>query len=225
MPSPFPGMNPFLERESIWSTFRLMFISHAHFHIQSQLPKRYVGQLGSRTYTTEPPLERRLLDVPDVEKCYHLLIRDLDADEVVTIVEFLSPVNKYPGAHRERYLAIRNEILQSQTNFIEIDLLRDGPRMPPSDELPPCDYGVVVSRVGERPRSNVSLWCLRDPMPSVPIPLRAGMSDVTLDLKAVIDRVYDGAGFANYIYTGPPEPRLAPDDMAWASQFLPNAKS
>jgi len=217
-------MNPYLERESVWSTFRAMFITQTHFHIQAQLPNRYVGQLGNRTYTTEPPLERRSLDVPDVEKCYPLLIRDLETDQVVTVVELLSPVNKYPGAHRERYLSIRSEILRSRTHFVEIDILRGGPRMPP-DDLPTCDYCALASRIEERPRAGVWPWRLRDPMPLVPIPLKAGDADAQLNLKVVIDHVYDVGGYEDYIYSGPPEPRLAPDDMTWAAQFLPAAKS
>ncbi|MBP3955738.1 hypothetical protein J8F10_10635 [Gemmata sp. G18] len=43
-----------------------------------------------------------------------------------------------------------------------------------------------------------------------------------MNLKTVIDRVYyDGGRYGNYIYSGPPEPRPAPDDDAWAAAFLP----
>ncbi|WP_439630709.1 DUF4058 family protein [Gemmata sp.] len=224
MPSPFPGMNPYLERESVWSTFRLSFICAANAQLAAQLPEHYIVQVGTRKYVTEPPPERRHLDVPDVEKCPHVLIRDLETEQTVTLIEFLSPVNKYPGAHRERYMAIREEILRSRAHFIEIDLLRGGPRMPPS-ELPTCDYCAIVSRVEERPEAGVWPWRVRDPLPVLPVPLRAPDPDATLDLKAVVDRVYDEGRYANYVYGGPPEPRLAPDDAAWAAPFLPPARS
>ena len=58
-------------------------------------------------------------------------------------------------------------------------------------------------------------------MPVIPIPLREGDPDATLDMKAIIDRVYDESGYSDYVYQGPPEPRLAPDDAAWASQLIP----
>lgn len=62
-------------------------------------------------------------------------------------------------------------------------------------------------------------------MPKLPIPLRVPDPDATLDLKAVVDQVYDGGRYGNYIYSGPPEPLLAPDDAAWAAQFLPAPRS
>ena len=92
--------------------------------------------------------------------------------------------------------------------------------MPP-DDLPTCDYCSVVSRVGERPRLGVWPWRLRDPMPVVPVPLAAGDADARLDLKAVLDRLYDDGFYGDRAYAGPPDPRLAPDDAAWAAGFLP----
>ena len=64
-------------------------------------------------------------------------------------------------------------------------------------------------------------WRLRDPMPTIPVPLRAPDPDATLNLKAVLDQAYDGGRYGNYIYSGPPEPRLSPDDAAWATAYLP----
>jgi hypothetical protein len=92
--------------------------------------------------------------------------------------------------------------------------------MPP-DDLPTCDYCAIVSRVEERPRAGVWPWRVRDPLPKLPIPLRAPDADAWLDLKTVVDQVYDAGGYARYTYKGPPEPRLAPDDDAWAKGFLP----
>ena len=84
---------------------------------------------------------------------------------------------------------------------------------------------MIVSRAEERPRVGIWPWNLRDPMPLIPIPLLAGDADVFLDLKAVLDQVYDGSRYANHLYAGQPEPRLSPDDAAWAAQFLPPARS
>lgn len=60
-------------------------------------------------------------------------------------------------------------------------------------------------------------------MPVVPIPLRAGDADARLDPKAVLDRMYDEGYYGDRAYAGPPEPRLSPDDAAWAAPFLPAA--
>src|SRR5437763_12039804 len=91
----------------------------------------------------------------------------------------------------------------------------------PLDDLPDCDYCVVVSRAEERPRVGVWPIRLRDRLPTVPVPLRAPDPDATLDLQAAVHRLYDVAGYHFYIYGGNPQPPLHPDDAAWARQFLP----
>jgi Protein of unknown function (DUF4058) len=250
MPSPFPGMNPYLERATAWESLHPSLIVAAHLQIASQLPPEYVVRIESRVYIHEPPAERRfvgasdlgvvrtpgtstaptatleaparvtILDAVDVERVRFLTIRDRDGNDLITVIELLSPTNKYAGPDREQYLGKRRELLRSRAHFVEIDLLRGGPRMPP-DELPTCDYCAIVSRVEERPQAGVWPWRLRDPIPLLPIPLRSANPDVTLNLKAAIDEMYDGGRYANYIYSGPPEPRLAPEDAAWAAMYLP----
>jgi hypothetical protein len=53
----------------------------------------------------------------------------------------------------------------------------------------------------------------------LPIPLRD--SNARVDLKAVIDRIYDEGSFTPDLYTRPPDPPLSPADAAWAAQFVP----
>ena len=254
MPSPFPGMNPYLERASVWPSFHQNFLTAALFQLTARLGPEYVATVGTRMYIHEPPAEeRRLVGLTDVgvyppsgavsgatavaapaygtlplgvqvERARFLEIRDKDGFGLVTVIELLSPSNKYAGDDHEQYLRKRWEVLRSRTHFVEIDLLRGGGRMP-LDGLPECDYCAIVSRVEERPRVGVWAWHLRDPIPAVPIPMREGDADVLLDVKAVLDQVYDGGGYAKYTYSGPPEPRLAPDDVAWAAPFLPAARS
>jgi hypothetical protein len=58
-------------------------------------------------------------------------------------------------------------------------------------------------------------------MPVIPVPLRAGEPDARFDLKAVLDRLYDEGFYGDRAYAHPPEPRLSPDDAAWAAAFVP----
>jgi hypothetical protein len=250
MPSPFPGMNPYLERATAWESFHPNLITAIQYHIGAQLPPDYVVRIESRMYIHEPPAERRyfgstdfgisrpptvpsngtatltaptqvtILDAVDIQRVGFVTIRDRDNFDLVAVLELLSPTNKYAGPDREQYLTKRRELLRSRAHFIEIDLFRGGPRMPP-DEIPACDYCALVSRVEERPQAGVWPWHLRDALPVLPVPLRAGEPDATLNLKAVLDRAYDEGWYKNYIYRGAPEPRLAPDDAAWAAQFVP----
>lgn len=220
MPSPFPGMNPYLERESVWESFRVSLTVGIQGQLAGQLAARYVVRIATRVYTHEPTAEeRRRGDAVDNEKLRYITVHD--GNDLVTVIELLSLTNKNTGPHRDRYSRERNESLRSLAHFVELDLLRGGPRM--LDRLPDCDYCALVSRAEERPRMHFWPWRLPDPIPLIPIPLRLGDADATLDLKAAIDQMYDGGRYAKYIYTGPPEPRLAPDDAAWAATFLPPA--
>ena len=90
----------------------------------------------------------------------------------------------------------------------------------PVDNLPQCDYLVMVSRSDQRP--EVGLWPLRlrDRLPKIPIPLTGEDPDVALDLQPVLDKVYDAAGYDDYIYTGTPRPPLHPADAKWAEELI-----
>ena len=146
-------------------------------------------------------------------------IRDSETDFLVTVLELLSPSNKQAGYDRDAYVAKRRHYLLSDVNFIEIDLLRGGPRMP-IEELSPCDYYVLVKRASDRTRAGVWPIRLRDVLPPIPIPLRAPDPDVRLDLQAVLHSVYDRAGYRHRIYRGTPKPKLVADDAQWADAIV-----
>ncbi|MBX9584445.1 MAG: DUF4058 family protein [Gemmataceae bacterium] len=257
MPSPFPGMNPYLERAAVWPSFHLNFLSAALRQLVARLRPEYVVTVGTRMDIHEPPAEdRRLVGLADVgvynppgasapapggvataapvyvnlpagahvERARFLEVRDREGFGLLTVFELLSPSIKYAGDDHEQYLGKRIEVIRSQTHLVELDLLRGGGRMP-MDRPVECDYCAVVSRAGERPRAGVWPWRLRELCPPVPIPLREPDPDIDLDVKAVIDEVYDGGGYGRYIYRGPPEPRLSPDDAAWAAQYVPQPGS
>ncbi len=167
----------------------------------------------------EPPIRVQLPHI-DVERHSFVEIRDRLDRRLITFIELLSPTNKYAGPDREQYLAKRGQLLASGTHFVEIDLLRGAPRLPLTD-LPPCHYYVLVSRAEERPDADVWPLQLRDRLPIIPIPLRSPHPDARLDLQALLDRIYDAAGYEDDIYQGEPQPKLVPEDADWARQFVP----
>ena len=84
----------------------------------------------------------------------YLSIRDAqNQDRVVTVIELLSPTNKRSGSHgRGEYIRKRQEILGSDTHFIEIDLLLAG-NPPPINGRPPGGlfrHGVATGNTSER---------------------------------------------------------------------------
>jgi hypothetical protein len=159
----------------------------------------------------------------DIERYASLEIHDRRNRRVVTAIELLSPTNKKPGPDRDDYVGKRRLVMATPCSFVEIDLRRGGQR-PGPPEPPPCDYYVLVSRNQDRPRHGIWPIGLRDPLPVVPIPLKPPDADVPLDLKAVLDRVYDAADYGKYIYGETPEPPLSEEDAAWARQFVPAGK-
>jgi len=150
-------------------------------------------------------------------------IRETGSRQLVTAIEVLSPTNKRADG-REEYLTKRRRILLSRAHLIEIDLLRQGQRVPMRQPLPQAPYFVILSRAEERPITEVWPIQLGERLPVVPVPLLPGDADVSLDLQQALTNVYDLLGYDLAIdYSGPPELPLAPDQVAWAEKCLRNA--
>jgi hypothetical protein len=255
MPSPFPGMNPYLEREIAWHDFHERFLILGAGIIGAQVRPNYIVRVDDHIFVHEPFDQARrpagradlkiaathaadhpqgsvaVLEAParvrvpegDETREVYLEIRDRLSHQVVTIIELLSPTNKKKGSEdRAQYVAKRQLILKSQTHLVEIDLLRGGDPMP-DEYRPDCCYSILVSRAEGRPEAELWPVGLRDRLPVIPIPLRAPHQDATLDLQALLHRVYDEAGYEYDIYGGPPQPPLNPEDESWARQFVPQA--
>ena len=86
-------------------------------------------------------------------------------------------------------------------------------------DFPVCDYCVTVSRRHDRPRVGFWPFRLRDRMPEIPVPLRPSEPEPRLDLQALLNKVYDDAGYEDHIYRHQPSPPLPPDDAAWAADL------
>jgi Protein of unknown function (DUF4058) len=254
MPSPFPGMNPYLERDDIWLDFHQSFIPALRETLAEQVRPKYLVKLEEQLFIHELPENQRrfvgradvslaqparaggdavavetaapaygrLVEPVDIEPHTYIEIRDRHGLDLVTVIELLSPSNKQTGGDRDQYLAKPHKLLSSPTHLIEIDLLRSGPRLP-LDGLPACDYCVTVSRAQERPRVGIWPIQLKDKLPIIPVPLRPPDADATVDLQAILHRVYDAAGYADYLYSTPPRPPLDAKSATWARQFVPAA--
>jgi hypothetical protein len=174
----------------------------------------------STAATLEAPLELMVPIATDVEHVSYLEIRDRKDRTLVTVIELLSPSNKQPGDDREAFLVKRRQLLASDVHYVEIDLLRGGARMP-VEPMTGCDYYyVLVGRAERRPRSGFWPLTLREPLPTIPVPVREPHPDARVDLQAILHELYDAAGYEDYIYSGLPEPRLHPDDDRWAREIL-----
>jgi hypothetical protein len=155
MPSPFPGMDPYIEQPAIWPDFHDRLITFIQEALQPQLRPRYVALGQDRLFVVESdrPIRPDLAllrtsspkpatgasatleaDSPAVfelqqEEMRQPLIEIVEpaaGNRVVTAIEVLSPDNKAGGAGRVSYRRKREEYWASGTNLVEIDLLRAG---------------------------------------------------------------------------------------------------
>jgi Protein of unknown function (DUF4058) len=253
MPSPFPGMNPYLEQDDVWQDFHERFVPYLAEQMGARLPPHYIVKIDEHVFIHEPPAERRTFlgraDVllatrrpategtatatlpasapaqvappsVDIEKLSYLEIRDRRDRRLVTVLELLSPTNKYSGPDREQYLGKRGQLLTSSAQLVEIDLLRGGPRMPFAGPVPECPYYVLVSPMEKRPQADFWPIRLQDPLPVIPIPLREPDPACPLDLQAALHHVYDVARYGNYIYEGTPQPTLSEAEQTWARELI-----
>lgn len=147
-------------------------------------------------------------------------VRETRSQRLVTILEVLSPSNKMPGKDRIAYLAKRDDLIDSDTHLVEIDLLRAGNRVRIDPDLP-GDYRVLISRSPRRPRAQVFAWRLRVPLPSIPVPLLPDDPEPFLPLNTILhDLIVRARYFRRLDYASPPSPSLSDDDAAWANSVL-----
>ena len=253
MPSPFPGMDPYVEDPATWPDFHHNLLARIRIALNAVMPARYVASVDQYVWLEARDPDTREADgKPDVLISDHgarangavalleapayvalptqprqrrfVQITDHRERRVVTVIEVLSPSNK--STHREAYLEKRGNYLATNTNLVEYDLLRGGETLPMGTPAPQLrDYYVMVSQAGQ-PRGGLWPFGLREPIPVIPIPLGPSDAPVSLDLHCLMQMVYDEGRYATKIdYTRPPVPRLRDDDAQWAQQLIAGRSS
>lgn len=256
MPSPFPGMDPYIEQPHLWSDFHGNLPPEIQGRLNQLIQPRYIARLipyvtyevveiaqtrgvrpdvgvwqpqpptgemavGVATVTPAPVESLVLLELP--LRLYSVEIRTVAAQELVTSIEILSPVNKRPGheAYRD-YRRKRQELLRSSAHLLEIDLLRGGERPPLERPVPRAPYYVVLSRANRRPTVEVWPIQLADKLPVLPVPLLEPDPDVPLDLGAAVAAVYERGAYAPQIdyCQSPPLPALTEAETVWLDGLL-----
>jgi hypothetical protein len=260
MPSPFPGMDPYLEHPGLFPGVHQGMIAVARATLNALLPQRYVADIGERVYIVQPehsiypdvvsiehPSARpqreqigtaaatMVGDPPWVVTYHPVEMREVfieilpvgDESRVITVIEGLSPSNKAASsAGRELYLTKQQELFESPTHLIEIELLRRGEHtvVVPRERLVSrgnWDYLVCLHRGKQGNRCEVGPFTVRQSLPRIHVPLADGDPDVVLDLHAVFNRCYDEGAYARRLdYRREPTPPLQGEDGMWVDEVL-----
>ena len=107
MPSPFPGMDPYLEDPTLWPGVHQRLITYAADVLQPEVRPRYHARIGERLYVVEPPhpmypdvvLVRRPRAVRELAVAPAADVATLEADTPMVLA--IPPVE-----HREPFVEI-----------------------------------------------------------------------------------------------------------------------
>ncbi len=189
---------------------------------RSGLPPVWTPDIASTgaVAVTEPLI---YMDEPETERWIE--IREAGG-RLVTVIEVLSPVNK----REDGWLAYRGKqrnLLAGGVNLVEIDLIRGGAhavaiRLDQLTLPPGTCHLVCVARAtspGRRQR-EVYRCPLRQPLPTIRVPLRATDPDVPLALQPLIDRIYETGRYWLENHTRLPAPPVAEEDEAWVDGLV-----
>lgn len=253
----FPGMDPYLENPQIFPGIHGPMSVYLRDQLAPLIRPRYVASVGDRVYVEGPesrPItpdvwlrhsgrenggrgsagvavmdEPVLVEVPDLE-IHEPYIEIMDGEsgmQVVTVIELVSPSNKYAGPGRERYVTKQEEVLHSDVHLVEIDLLRYGPHVLAVPESRVAgrfqyDYLISVNRAaGRRNRFEVYPRTVRQPLPWIRVPLAGDDPDVQLNLRAALEQAYDAGSYRDRIdYHAPCQPPLSAEDQTWADELI-----
>jgi uncharacterized protein DUF4058 len=222
-------LNPQLGPRYVVRIEERVYVAEDDANFLFRIPDLRVAEKPSRPNQRETPAEVPAATLPltmttlfeEEVRESRLEIVDREGREVVTVIEFLSPANKVSSsAGRASFMKKRNEVMHSNSHWVEIDLLRQGQSSFPIHKNE-CYYRAHASRVEMRPRGYVWPIHLHDRLPIIQIPLRTADADVALDLQTVCEVSYDRAAYDRTLdYQRESNPPLSTADSAWADALL-----
>jgi hypothetical protein len=209
MPSPFPGMDPYLEDERLWPAFHSHLIQSFNQLLAPGLMDRYVSRIAERRYGEEQET--------------YVEVRSAADDRLITVLDLISPANKAEGLGRQAYLDRRKQSLAAKASLVEIDLLLQGRPLQDyaREGLPDWDYAVTVTRSVQPDRYEIYTGMFEKRLPRFRMPLAADDRDTVLDLQAAVARTYEMGGFGEQIdYLRGPPVDLTPDQRQRINHVL-----
>jgi hypothetical protein len=225
MPSPFAGMDPYLEDGKLWPSFQHQMVHSLYQMLLPGLMDRYRARVCQRIYVAEQALFTSIIREEHQESLIE--IRQRADGRLITIVDAAGPANKTTSEGRAAYLEKRREGQSCQCNLVEIDLVLQGaPLLDYSREgLPDWDFAVTVTRASKPDQYEIYTATLEKPLPRFRLPLAADDRDTVVDLQAAFNRAFDQGNFLEKIdYRHDPATKLDDADRAYVDQRLRRQK-
>jgi len=150
-------------------------------------------------------------------------------ERLVTTLEVLSLANKTPGEKgRELYLRKQQEMLDSQVNLVEIDLLRGGvhttavPLAHAIAQTGAFDYHICIHGFDHREEFLVYPISMPGPLPDISIPLLPDDAAVRVSLQKALERSYEAGKYAirAHYHDRNTRPPLRSDLAEWVERTL-----
>ena len=225
MPSPLPGMDPYLETDQLWPSFHHHLVTRLYQILLPGLVDKYRARVAQRHYVTEQALFTSIVREEHHEE--YIEIRQRSDGRLVTMVDMVSPANKRTECGRNAYLEKRREGRGAGASLVEIDLVLQGiPMLDYSREgLPDWDYAVTVTRSTQPDRFEIYTATLQKRLPRFRLPLASDDRDTVVDLHTTFTQSYDQGGFSAKIdYQCDPSVALCDEDRAWLNDLLKQQK-
>lgn len=201
MPSPFPGMDPYLEDPEFFPGLRTSLVFCIAELLQARLPEPYYSDIRLRTwYVPHDEMNEGFVEIRMVE----------GEQRLVTSIEVLSLSTKTPDSEgRQLYLKSQQKLLAARRD----DAIA---------AAGPFDYHVCTRSFDELQQARVIPIRLQERLPTILIPLLPGDPAVPVSLQLLFDRSYDVGAFQRRSpYRGrSPVPALSAEQSTWAEQLL-----
>ena len=121
MPSPFPGMNPWMEAPELWPGVHAAFISEIRSHLNNVMPPQYFADIEERIILcdVDDPMIRLIVPDVTVREAHVPGTSDSGSTAVATITPALT-AHVEETQFKERRIIIRLSESQSVVTAIEI---------------------------------------------------------------------------------------------------------
>jgi hypothetical protein len=193
---------------------------------RKKLRKKKGGVAVAEPAEAADSVQMRAFVTEKFEETFVEIYAEREGHTLVTTIEVLSPSNKRRNTEGwQEYERKRQAMLLGRANFVEIDLLRGGDKMPMLDPWPNSPYTLPVCRRVNAPYCRVWRAHFRSPLPGIPVPLLDPDPDLRLDLQPLLDSIYALGRYDQRIdYTQSLTPALSNDDEAWVREQLKNRR-